>query len=203
MHKLLAITTTLALSASAYAVNEFQEYKIDPNLKLPTAPPKAQQAWRAERFGMFIHWGPISQLGEALSHSRLSKSHRTGGKPYKSKGMDPKIYDAQYKTFNPTKFDPDSMLKMAKNAGVSYIVFTTKHHAGFSMFDSKFTDYDMMSTPYKKDITKMLADASKKNGINFGIYYSPRDWHHPDCDSDKHHDRYIKFYKAQMKETLS
>ncbi len=203
MKKFLILASTIAFSTSAYAADEFQEFKVDPNLKLPTASKKAHETWKNERFGMFIHWGPISQLGKQLGHGRNSPSHRTGGKPYKKAAMPAEVYDAQYKTFNPTKFDPDAMLKLAKSAGVSYIVFTAKHHAGFSMFDSAVTDYDMMSTPYKKDITKMLSDAAKKNEINFGFYYSPRDWRHPDCDSDNHHDRYITFYKSQMKELLT
>ena len=183
--------------------SEFQDFKVDPSIKLPTAPKDAQEAWKDARFGMFIHWGPISQMGTQLSHSRNSPSHRTGGKPYKVAPIPPEVYDAQYKTFNPVKFDPDAIVKMAKNAGVSHIVFTAKHHAGFSMFDSAYTDYDIMSAPYKKDIVKMLSDACSKNGVKFGFYYSPRDWHHPDCDSDKHHDRYITFFKHQMQELLT
>ncbi len=182
---------------------EIQEYEVDKSLQLPTASPEAVESWKDKRFGMFIHWGPISQLGEQLGHSRNSPSHRTGGKPYKVAQLEPEVYDVQYKTFNPVNFDPDEMMKMAKKAGVEYIVFTTKHHAGFSMFDSSVTDYDMMSTPYQKDITKMLCNAARANGLEYGFYYSPRDWYHPDCDSDENHPRYIQFYKAQMDELLN
>ena len=184
-------------------IDELQEFKVDKNIKLPTAPKKAREAWKDARFGMFIHWGPISQLGKQLSHSRYSPSHHKGGKPYKVAPIKPEVYDIQYKTFNPVKFDPDKIIKLAKSAGVAYVVFTAKHHAGFSMFDSKVTDYDIMSAPYKKDIVKMLSDACHQNGVKFGFYYSPRDWHNPDCDSDNHHDRYIKFFKAQMHELLT
>ena len=182
---------------------EIMEFKVDPSIQLPTAPAAAHEAWKDNRFGMFIHWGPISQMGLQLSHSRNSPSHRSGGKPYKVASIEPEVYDVQYKTFNPEKFDPDAMLKLAKRAGVSYIVFTAKHHAGFSMFDSAVSDYDIMNTPYKKDIVRMLADACRDNGIEFGFYYSPRDWHHPDCDSDEFHERYVRFYKAQMGELLT
>ncbi len=95
------------------------------------------------------------------------------------------------------------MMKMAKAAGVDYVVFTAKHHAGFSMFDSAVTDYDMMNTPYQKDIVKMFSGACKANDMDFGFYYSPRDWRHPDCDTVENHPRYIKFYKAQMNELLN
>ena len=179
---------------------------MDRSVQVPKASPVALEAWKDQRFGMFIHWGPISQMGRQLSHSRISASHRTGGKPYKDPrkdGIEPEVYDQQFKTFNPVNFDPDEMMKMARSAGVAYTVFTAKHHAGFSMFDSAHTEYDMMSTPYKKDITRMLADAARANGIDFGLYYSPRDWYHPDCDSDQHHDRYIEWYKKQMQELLT
>ena len=166
---LLFVATTPNLQAQS----EFQEFKVDRDVQIAKASPAATEAWKDQRFGMFIHWGPISQLGRQLSHSRDSVSHRTGGKPYKvagENGIKPDVYDQQYKTFNPVNFDPDEMMKMARSAGVAYTVFTAKHHAGFSMFDSAHTEYDMMSTPYKKDITRMLADAARANGIDFGFY---------------------------------
>ncbi|VGO18613.1 alpha-L-fucosidase [Pontiella sulfatireligans] len=196
----------LVTVGSVWAANdnfEIQEFKVDKSIVLPTASDAAHEAWKDNRFGMFIHWGPISQMGETLSHSRNSPSHHPGGKPYKVSKIEPEVYDVQYKTFNPVKFDADDMLKMAKKAGVDYIVFTAKHHAGFSMFDSAVTEYDMMSTPYKKDIVKLLADGCRANDMNFGFYYSPRDWGHPDCDSENNHDRYIQFYKAQMGELMT
>jgi alpha-L-fucosidase len=202
-----SIVMTVFLSgASLWAedVNfEIQEFKVDRSIQLPSASKQAHEAWKDKRFGLFIHWGPISQLGKQLGHGRNSPSHHTGGKPYKVSSLEPEVYDAQYKTFNPVKFDADEMMEMAKRAGVGYVVFTAKHHAGFSMFDSTATDYDIASTPYKKDLTKELSDACRQNGLDFGFYYSPRDWYHPDCDSDHHHDRYIKFYKQQMGELLT
>ncbi len=172
------------------------------DMELPTASKAAWENWKDRRFGMFIHWGPISQLGKQLSHSRNSPSHRTGGRPYKVADIEPEVYDIQYKTFNPVNFDADGMMKMAKSAGCEYIVFTAKHHAGFCMFDSAYTDYDIMSTPYHKDITREFSEACASNAMKFGFYYSPRDWHHPDCDSDNNHPRYIQYYKNQMRELL-
>ncbi len=183
--------------------DEFQLYVVDKDVKVETASPEAVNAWKDKRFGMFIHWGPISQLGKQLGHGRNSPSHRPGGKPYKVADLPAEVYDAQYKTFNPTKYNPDYIVKLAKSAGMDYLVFTAKHHAGFSMFDSKVTDYDMMSTPYKKDVLKMLEQACRKNDFGFGFYYSPRDWHNPDCDSENNHPRYIKFYEAQIDELLT
>lgn len=204
---LLTIAASVALgSGPAYSADsnfEVQEFEVDKSIKLPTASEAAHEAWKDQRFGMFIHWGPISQLGQQLGHSRNSPSHRTGGKPYKVAQLEPEVYDVQYKTFNPVQFEPNEMMQMAKAAGVSYVVLTTKHHGGFSMFDSAVTEYDMMSTPYNQDITKMFSDAAHANDMDFGFYYSPRDWKHPDCDSDHHHSRYMKFYRAQMQELMN
>jgi len=187
-------------------VDEIQLYVIDNSVKVQTAPKEAVEAWKDQKFGMFIHWGPISQLGKALGHGRHSESHIPGAKPYKPKSksnIEPEVYDVQYKTFNPVKYDPDYIVKLAKDAGMQYLVFTAKHHAGFSMFDSKVTDYDIMSSPYGKDILKELEQACRKQDFDFGFYYSPRDWKHPDCNSVNNHDRYIKFYKAQIDELLT
>ena len=192
----------LSLGSIASAADEFQDFEKGVENNIPTASKKASDAWRDAKFGMFIHWGPISQMGAQLSHSRNSPSHKPGGKNYKTAAIQPEVYDVQYKTFNPTKFDADAIAKMAKTAGLNYMVFTAKHHAGFAMFDSAAGDYDIMSAPYKKDITKELSDACAKNNMDFGFYYSPRDWYHPDCDSEKYHARYIEFYKKQMNELL-
>jgi alpha-L-fucosidase len=204
---MLGVVATIGLwVGSAQGVDdnfEIQEFKVDKSIQFPSASEEAHEAWKDHRFWMFINWGPISQMGTQLSHSRNSPSHRAGGKPYKKAPLEPEVYDVQYKTFNPVKFDASEMLKMAKRAGVDYVVFTAKHHAGFSMFDSAVTDYDMMSTPYKKDIVKMLSEACRTNEMDFGFYYSPRDWRHPDCDSAENHPRYIEFYKAQMGELLT
>jgi alpha-L-fucosidase len=85
-----------------------------------------------------------------------------------------------YKQFNPTKFNADEWVSLAKATGMKYIVLTTKHHDGFCLFDTKLTDYNIMNTPFHRDVTKELAEACKKQGIAFGAYYSVCDWHNPD-----------------------
>lgn len=199
---LLGLSLPSSLLA-AEAGDEFAQYSVDRRQAVQTAPEAAREQWRHDRFGMFIHWGPISQLGKQLSHSRNSPSHRPGGKPYKVAAIPPEVYDVQYRTFNPVKYDPDAIVQLAQRVGMRYLVFTAKHHAGFSMFDSAVTDYDIMSAPYGRDILKELEQACRRHDFNFGFYYSPRDWRHPDCDSEQHHDRYIKFYQAQMEELLT
>ena len=89
-------------------------------------------------------------------------------------------YDNLYKQFNPTKFNADEWVAVAKAAGMKYMVLTTKHHDGFCLWDTKQTDYNIMNTPFKRDVVKELAAACKKGGIAFGTYYSTCDWHHPD-----------------------
>ena len=140
------------------------------------------QQWREMKFGLFIHWGPVSLKGTEIGWSRGGERR---GRNDKSTGSIPvEIYDNLYKQFNPVKFDADEWVQMAKNAGMKYLVFTSKHHDGFSMFDSELTDYKITNSPFKRDVVKELADACHKGGLKLGYYYSPVDWYHPDYRTD-------------------
>jgi alpha-L-fucosidase len=130
------------------------------------APPEAVENWRNARFGMFIHWGPVSLTGHEIGWSRGAQT------PIEE-------YDNLYKKFNPTKFDADEWVAIAKAAGMKYMVLTTKHHDGFCLWDTKETDYNIMNTPFGRDVVRELAEACKRGGIRFGAYYSTCDWHHP------------------------
>ena len=156
------------------------------------------QAWRQMKFGLFIHWGPVSLKGTEIGWSRGGERRgRTG------KGSIPfEIYDNLYKQFNPVKFDADEWVQVARDAGMKYLVFTSKHHDGFSMFDSKVTDYKITNSPFKRDVVRELADACHKAGLKLGYYYSPPDWYHPDYRTENHA-RYIKFMHAQLREICS
>lgn len=129
--------------------------------------PAALKHWQDLRFGMFIHWGPVSLTGHEIGWSRGSQT------PIEK-------YDSLYKEFNPVKFNADEWVSIARNAGMKYIVLTTKHHDGFCLFNTKLTDYNVMNSPFHRDVTKELAEACRKQGIAFGAYYSVCDWHHPD-----------------------
>ena len=167
---------------------------------VPPATPAAIKNWQDARFGMFIHWGPVALKGTEIGWSRGSQ-------------VPVEEYDNLYKSFNPTQFNADEWVAVAKAAGMKYIVLTTKHHDGFCLWDSKQTDYNIMSTPFKRDVVKELAAACKKGGIAFGTYYSTCDWHHPDFPltspggktvrekSDL--DAYTKYLKAQVSELLT
>jgi alpha-L-fucosidase len=133
----------------------------------PGAPPAAIDAWKDLRFGMFIHWGPVALTGHEIGWSRGRQT------PIEE-------YDNLYKKFNPTKFDAEEWAKTAKDAGMKYMVITTKHHDGFCLWPSEYTDYDIAETPFGRDVLKELSDACRKHGLKFGTYYSTCDWHHPD-----------------------
>lgn len=133
----------------------------------------AVKKWQDDRFGMFIHWGPVSIAGKEISWSR-GKTH----------GTPVEVCDALYKQFNPEKFNAEEWVGAAKAAGMKYIVLTAKHHDGFCLWDTKLTDYNIMNSPFKRDIVKELAEACKKQGIKFGCYYSIPDNHNPDYPYD-------------------
>jgi alpha-L-fucosidase len=129
-------------------------------------------AWyRNAKFGMFIHWGPYSVASVEASWPIMVP---------KAGGITEAEYRALPKSFNPTKYDPGAFVDLARAAGQEYMVFTTKHHDGFCMFDTSYTDYKITNTPYGKDIVAQLAKACAADGMPLGFYYSPPDLHHPD-----------------------
>ena len=121
------------------------------------------------KFGMFIHWGPYSLASVEASWPILTPS---------PKGISEAEYRALPERFNPVQFDPQAWVRLAKAAGQRYMVFTTKHHDGFCMFDSPYTKYKITNTPYKKDVVAMLAAAAKTEDMPLGFYYSPPDMNH-------------------------
>ncbi|WP_114781910.1 alpha-L-fucosidase [Botryobacter ruber] len=135
--------------------------------------------WREARFGMFIHWGVYAQMAGVYRGHEQAR----GGAEWIMNRM--KVPVAEYKAvarqFNPTKYDADAWVRMAKDAGMKYIIITAKHHDGFALFDSKASDWDVTdATPYGKDLLKPLAEACKKHGVKLGFYYSQaQDWGNP------------------------
>ncbi|GMW02748.1 MAG: hypothetical protein AMXMBFR84_38840 [Candidatus Hydrogenedentota bacterium] len=163
----------------------------------PGAPTQTIAAWQQKKFGMFVHWNPSSLRGEEISWSR---GGTRPGLPDLPPGAIPvEEYDALYKEFNPTKFNADEWVAIAKSAGMKYLVITTKHHDGFCMFDSKLTEFSIMHSPFGRDIVAELAEACRKGGIGFGVYYSLPDWHHPDFLTDRHAE-YIEYLHGQIRE---
>ena len=121
--------------------------------------------FRDAKFGLFMHWGPSSLAGIEISWARESHPYDHPGRHEK---MPDEEYDLLYQSFNPVKFDADRWMKLAKQAGFKYIVFTAKHHDGFSMYHTELRDYSMAQTPFERDICKELADAAHKYGLKLG-----------------------------------
>lgn len=166
--------------------------------------------WREARFGLFIHWGlyaiPAGKWGDATGHGEWIRD--TAKIPYD-------VYDGLQGQFNPTQFDAEAWARMAKQAGMKYVVITTKHHDGFALFDSKWTEWDVMGSPFKRDIMDELANACRKYGLKMGWYHSIMDWRHPDYlprrgwEVEKRpvtgadFDRYVTFLRNQVTELLT
>jgi alpha-L-fucosidase len=165
--------------------------------------------WFAEaRFGLFIHWGvysvPAGEWQNKTSYAEwfLEETH-----------MPVSQYEKFAAEFNPVKFDAKAWVAAAKEAGVKYLVITSKHHDGFGMFPSQLTDWCIKSTPFHRDPLKELSEACRAAGIKFCLYYSIMDWHHPDWGTrrawnDKaagkpDMDRYTAYMKGQLKELVT
>jgi len=164
--------------------------------------------WREARFGMFIHWGlysiPAGEWGGRTDHGEWIRE--TAHIPIEE-------YDQFVPQFNPAKFNADEWVRIAREAGMKYIVITSKHHDGVCLFDSQYTDYDVMATPFRRDILKELADACRKQGLRMCWYHSIMDWHHPDylprrawetrSAAGADFDRYYAHLKNQLRELLT
>lgn len=165
--------------------------------------------WREARFGMFIHWGlyaiPAGEwngkkdYGEWIRHSAR---------------IPLKTYDQFRDQFNPVDFNADEWVRTARDAGMKYIVITSKHHDGFCMFNTKQTGFSIMETPFGRDVMLELSEACRKYGLKFCFYYSIMDWHHPDYllrrdwENDRStdtvdFDRYLSYMKMELKELLT
>ncbi|MEO6547761.1 MAG: alpha-L-fucosidase [Ferruginibacter sp.] len=164
---------------------------------------KARQQFRDDKFGLFIHWGPFSIPGD-------------GEWVMNNKNIRFNNYRRLADFFNPTSFDAAQWVSMAKNAGMKYITLITRHHDGFSMWDTKYSDFNIMNTPYKKDIVKMMADECHKQGIKLFLYYSLLDWGREDYPYETgktghgsgrtgkgDYTHYLQFMKNQLTELLT
>lgn len=161
---------------------------------------KDYQWLRDAKFGLFIHWGVYSQIGrEEWARDLLQ--------------IPLAEYQKYAENFNPVNYNPTEWVKLAKEAGVKYIIITSKHHDGFCIFDSAFTDYDSMGARIKKDLLGMLVEACRKENMPIGFYYSIMDWHHPDYlprrgwEKDRSakgadFNRYLKYMKSQLQELV-
>ena len=164
---------------------------------------EARKWFEDAKFGLFIHWGVYSILGD-------------GEWVMNNQNISIKEYENLPKFFNPTKYDPEKWVLMAKEAGMKYITITSRHHDGFSMFNSNASNYNIVEkTPYGKDVLKMLAEACRKHDIKLFFYYSQLDWYRDDYfprgrtgngikgRGEGKWEDYINFMKAQLTELLT
>ena len=174
---------------------------------LATRDDEAMRRWRANRFGLFVHWGLYAVAGGEWNGKEIGGAAEW----LQASG---KVSAAEYATlagqFNPTQFDPVAWARMAREMGVRYVTITTKHHEGFCLWDSKFTDFSITATPYGRDLLEPLVKALTEEGVDVHFYYSILDWHHPDYrrallteDDRRAYDRYFEFMKNQLGELLT
>ena len=146
----------------------------------------AERSWFDDaRFGMFVHWDHASQRGLEVSWPMVGGMFTLP----RCQTVTPDEYHALAGTFDPVAFDAPALAQRAREAGMRYVVFTTRHHNGFSMFDSKLSDHTVMHSPYGRDIVRDVADAFRAEGLRVGFYYSLSDWHHPDYPAFREEDK--------------
>jgi alpha-L-fucosidase len=170
--------------------------------------------WRDARFGMFIHWGLYAVPAGSWKGERVTGLGEWIQERAKIPGAE---YAPLARQFNPTQYDANAWVRIAKDAGMKYIIITSKHHDGFAIFDSKVSDYDIVdATPYRRDALRALATAARREGLKFGVYYSIMDWHHPDAQApsfptynsrtykNPNFARYVETYmKPQLRELVT
>jgi alpha-L-fucosidase len=153
--------------------------------------------WREARFGMFIHWGPVSLKGTEISWSRGGERRGIGGK-----GEIPAAeYDSLYTKFNPVKFNAEEWVAIARSAGMKYMVLTAKHCDGFCLWHSGVDEYSIANSPFKRDVCGELAEAAHKADMRLGWYYSPVDWRDPDSRTERN-GIYLKRMQGHLRELL-
>jgi len=199
-HFILAAGLVVALISSTFVSAAAPTTQADIFAETPAQHDARMQWWRDARFGMFIHFGlyaipagqwngkQIKGAGEWIMHEAK---------------IPPDEYAPLAKQFNPTKFDAAKWAAIAKDAGMKYIVITTKHHEGFSLFATRYSDYNVMNTPFKRDIMKELSDATRAAGLHIGWYHSILDWHDPNQQKDETFPIYEQRLRNQVSELLT
>jgi hypothetical protein len=161
-------------------------------------PAASLEAWRSNRFGLFIHWGPVTLTGLEISWSRANSNPQCP-----NNGPTPvAVYDNLYTQFNPASFNATNWVAMAQAAGMKYVVLTAKHCDGFLLWDSKASDYNIMNSPFHRDVCGELAAAAHAAGMKLGWYYSPMDWKDPRFRNPQNAD-FIETMQAELRELLS
>lgn len=171
---------------------------LDPSISTTPKPVPERLRWWAEaRFGMFIHYGPVTLTGQEISWSRANSNPHCP-----NKGPIPvEVYDNLYKEFNPVQFHASDWTGAAKSAGMKYVVLTAKHCDGFLLWDSKVDRYNIMATPFKRDLAGELALAARQDGLGLGWYFSPMDWRDQDFRTARNA-AYLGRMRGELQEIL-
>ena len=205
---LLSIGLALALFSPEIVGAAETKTELQPLSETPEQRAQRMKWFGEARFGLFIHWGlyavPAGEYGGKTDHGEwIMQSARIPASQYEK-------YAGQ---FNPVKFDAHEWVRLAKEAGMKYLVITSKHHDGFGLFRSEMTDWCIKSTPFQRDPLKELAEACQAEGLKFCLYHSIMDWHHPDYEPRRdwndtakgtpNMDRYVDYLKGELKELLT
>lgn len=198
--RILIAALLLTLCAAAPSCSPKQEKTGSPALK-------PSPEWLARKYSMFIHFGLYSQLGGVWNGEPVREGYSEQIRSFA--GISEEEYAAIADTFNPVKWDADSIVSLAKAAGMKSIVFTSKHHDGFCMYGSRYTDFNIVdATPFGRDVMKELSDACRRQGLSFAVYFSLIDWnfpgnvitpHNADPISPEHH----RFNMNQVREIMT
>ncbi|MBN2508420.1 MAG: alpha-L-fucosidase [Verrucomicrobia bacterium] len=198
MKCLVPILSTLCLCILTSLALQGADSRPNPPASAPRPYPDRLQWWAEGRFGMFIHWGPVSLKGTEISWSRANTNPKCP-----NRGSIPAdVYDSLYREFNPTNFDAARWVGLARAAGARYMVLTAKHCDGFLLWHSRASDYNIAATPFRRDICAELAGAARAQGIRIGWYYSPMDWRDPDFRTERHA-AFLGRMRAELRELLS
>ncbi|GAA2794942.1 hypothetical protein GCM10010452_24040 [Crossiella cryophila] len=172
---LLALLLGLSLTGAAGAAEQQRPVRGIPGV-VELSPDPELAAWQRLQFGLFIHWGVYSELGGVWRGQPVTSGYSEQIQMWAN------ISEPEYREvaarFQPARFDPAGICALAKQAGMKYVVITSKHHDGFAMFGTATTGYNVVdATPYKKDPLKLLGEACRAQGLGFGVYFSLVDWH--------------------------
>jgi len=185
----------------AHKFQSFSENRWDAS---SFSPKDSEKWWQDARFGMFIHFGVASLKGVELGWGRQTRIKPDGGV-----GPIPdEIYDNLYKEFTIEKFDAKKWVELARKTGMKYIVVITKHHDGFHMWDTEFSDYKITKSPFGRDYLKELVDAARAAKMPIGFYFAQREWYHPQydprgTDPARDHKKYIDYQFNVVRELLT
>jgi alpha-L-fucosidase len=193
-HSFTILAVALLSSLSLPAIESGQP----PVAGIPRPYPEHLRWWAEARFGMFIHWGPVSLKGTEISWSRANSNTNCPNRGPIPVG----VYDNLYKEFNPTNFNAAQWVTIARAGGTKYMVLTAKHCDGFLLWHSQADGYNIAATPFKRDICAELATATHEQGMRLGWYFSPMDWRDPEFRAERN-PAFLRRMQAELRELLS